>query len=114
MNTTSTRYAEILETIDEHLREAFLAMADDQNLLNDLDALAEYASSDWSDYFYGYHDDMEEFARYTLDEYGYLDGLDEYLQNYFDYFSYGRDLELSGEFSMLTDSTGKTFVIRNY
>ena len=101
------------ESVEEWLTLAFLAMAEDQNLSTP-EELEEFAAGDWVDNFYGYHDSMEEFAAYILEEMGALESLPEFAQGYFDFSAYGRDLELSGEFSLLTDSAGETFVIRNY
>lgn len=43
-------------------------------------------------------DDMEDVARYYIEETGALGEVPASLQNYIDYESYGRDLELSGTF----------------
>lgn len=101
------------ESVESWLALPFLAMADDQNL-NTQEELEEFAAGNWVENFYGYHNSMEQFAEYILDETGALESLPDFAQWYFDFRAYGRDLELSGEFSILTDSTGDTFVIRNY
>ncbi|CEI82965.1 antirestriction protein ArdA [Oceanobacillus oncorhynchi subsp. incaldanensis] len=41
---------------------------------------------------------MEDVARYYIEETGMLSGVDPSLQYYFDYSSYGRDLEINGDF----------------
>jgi len=43
-------------------------------------------------------DDMEEVARYFIEETGVLGEVPASLQNYIDYEAYGRDLELEGSF----------------
>ncbi|GAY76756.1 MULTISPECIES: antirestriction protein ArdA [Bacillales] len=43
-------------------------------------------------------DDMENVARYLLEESGTLGEVPSHLQNYIDYEAYGRDLELEGNF----------------
>lgn len=43
-------------------------------------------------------DDMEDVARYFIEESGALGEVPASLQNYIDYEAYGRDLELSGSF----------------
>ncbi|WP_139692301.1 antirestriction protein ArdA [Sporolactobacillus terrae] len=43
-------------------------------------------------------DDMENVARYLLEESGTLGEVTSHLQNYIDYEAYGRDLELEGNF----------------
>ena len=101
------------ESVDEWLTLPFLAMADYQNL-NTPEELEEFAAGDWVENFYGYHQTMEEFAAYILEETGALESLPDFARGYFDFAAYGRDLELSGEFSLLTDSEGDTFIIRNY
>lgn len=41
---------------------------------------------------------MEDVARYLVDECGILEGMSETSKQYFDYKSYGRDLEIEGNF----------------
>jgi antirestriction protein len=101
------------DSVEAWLVLPFLAMASDQNLSTP-EELEEFAAGDWVENFYGYHDTMEDFAAYILEETGALESLPEFAQGYFDFAAYGRDLEYSGEFSLLTDSTGNTFVIHNY
>ena len=48
--------------------------------------------------FYYNCDDMEEVARYFIEESGVLGEVPASLQNYIDYEAYGRDLELEGNF----------------
>ncbi|MDU4305123.1 MAG: antirestriction protein ArdA, partial [Enterococcus faecalis] len=43
-------------------------------------------------------DDMADVARYYIEETGVLGEVPTSLQNYIDYESYGRDLEISGTF----------------
>lgn len=43
-------------------------------------------------------DDMSDVARYYIEETGALGEVPASLQNYIDYESYGRDLDLSGTF----------------
>lgn len=43
-------------------------------------------------------DDMEDVARYLIEETGDLGEVPSHLQNYIDYESFGRDLELNGNF----------------
>ncbi|EOH56154.1 antirestriction protein ArdA [Enterococcus faecium EnGen0263] len=43
-------------------------------------------------------DDMSDVARYLIEETGSLGEVPTHLQNYIDYESYGRDLELEGNF----------------
>lgn len=45
-------------------------------------------------------DDMEDVARYFIEESGALGEVPASLQNYIDYEAYGRDLELSGSFAV--------------
>ncbi len=43
-------------------------------------------------------DDMEDVARYLIEETGTLGEIPASLQNYIDYEAYGRDLEIEGYF----------------
>ncbi|MFD1414995.1 antirestriction protein ArdA [Oceanobacillus jeddahense] len=48
--------------------------------------------------YYSDCDSMEDVARNYIEETGMLSGVDASLQYYFDYGSYGRDLEINGNF----------------
>jgi len=66
---------------------------------NSVDELLEHQD----DIMY-YHDcnDMEDVARYLVEETGTLGEIPASLQNYIDYEAYGRDLEISGSFLVTT------------
>lgn len=49
----------------------------------------------------GAHDSKEAFADYLLDSAGQLSELPEFARRYFNFESYARDLELSGDYSFV-------------
>jgi len=52
---------------------------------------------EFEDSYVGTHDSLEDYAYELVDSCGDLGGCPEYLRNYFDYKSFGRDLELGGD-----------------
>jgi len=75
------------------------------------DALREFDDSferEWfEDNYAGHWDSLEEFAEDLLDQTGDLTALPEGLRSYFDFDSYGRDLELGGDvFTIEATTTG--------
>jgi antirestriction protein len=103
--------AEILAAVDDDQILAFAAVCDDQNVV-DVSEMERIANN-FDEMFAGYFDDVEDYAREYADSSGMLSDVDATIQTYFDYASFGRDMELGGDITLLTDSDGKTFVVNN-
>jgi antirestriction protein len=67
----------------------------------------------FSDAYLGCYEDVEEYARELLENTGDLSDLPHYLRNYFDYASFGRDLEYGGD--IWTEQVGycETYIFSN-
>lgn len=77
-----------------------------KSLISELDytldeAIEKVNSGDYRIYYDC--DDMEDVAYQVVDELGYLDNIPDNVANYFDYESFGRDLEIEGSYIFLGD-----------
>jgi len=92
-----SRVSKIASLIEDH-GDAFplwYTSQDGQNV--DVDELEEKFLEQWQ----GAHDSKEAFADYLLDSTGQLSELPEFARRYFNFESYARDLELSGDYSFV-------------
>ena len=71
---------------DEDAKAAYLA------------CFGEWDESDFEERYRGQYDSFTDLAEQLLDETGELEAIPKRLRYYFDYESYGRDLELGGDF----------------
>lgn len=94
---------EIAEQIEElNEEESDIAKSLISELGYTLDEAIEKVNS--GDYRIYYDcDDMEDVAYQVVDELGYLDSIPDNVANYFDYKSFGRDLEIEGRYIFLDD-----------
>lgn len=88
--------AEEMESLDETELQVFKAYLDNYGESYIDDALQTLRSGNYAIY----HNcrDMEEVARQYIEGTGLLGDMPEHLQCYFDYESYGRDMEINGTF----------------
>lgn len=76
----------------------------------DIEAVSAYASNhhydvaafdewraDFEDSYRGEYDSVEDYARQFIEDTGLLQDVSEYIARYFDFESYARDLQLSGD-----------------
>lgn len=92
-----SRVSKIASLIEDH-GDAFplwYTSQDGQNV--DVEELEEKFLEQWQ----GAHDSKEAFADYLLDSTGQLSELPEFARRYFNFESYARDLELSGDYSFV-------------
>ena len=90
VNRLCEMVAELPEDIQEELHEL-------ESYFGSIEELCDHV-----DYIIHYPDcvDMEDVARYFIEETGALGEIPSHLQNYIDYAAYGRDLEIEGSFAI--------------
>lgn len=86
--------AEQLDELEEDAQKAIQAMLLDGYTFND--ALEKASNGDYAIYFDC--DNMTDVAYEVVEEYGYLNNVPEQVKMYFDYESFGRDLNIEGKF----------------
>ena len=74
---------------------------------------SEFLTS-FSDAYRGCYDDLEEYARELLEDTGDLLAIPENLRYYFDYASFGRDLEYGGDIWTSQVGFAETYVFSSY
>ena len=82
---------DIIDEYDENAADVIAAYTN--NISDDLNNISGYEF-----YFYSDCYTMADVAFEYLDQTGGLDEMPEHLRNYFDYDSYGRDMEIEGNF----------------
>ncbi|MGE3263127.1 MAG: antirestriction protein ArdA [Bacteriovoracia bacterium] len=91
------RVSTLARLLEEH-GDAFSLWYTNQDGQNvDLEEVEEKFLEQWQ----GAHDSKEAFADYLLDSTGQLSELPEFARRYFNFESYARDLELSGDYSFV-------------
>lgn len=88
INDLCEMVSELDSDIQEELKELQSYFGSIEELCDHADDIIHYPDCE----------DMEDVARYFVEETGALSEVPESLQNYIDYEAYGRDLELSGSF----------------
>ena len=88
------KYETVQEVIDQYGESAADIIAAYTNMISD--DLSNISSYDF--YIYSNCYTMADVAFEYLDQTGGLDEIPEHLRNYFDYESYGRDMEIEGTF----------------
>ena len=86
------RLCEMVEDLPEYIQEELSEL---QSYFGSIEELCEHEDDIIC---HSGCDDMADVARYYLEESGQLGELPAHLQNYIDYASYGRDMELDGTF----------------
>ena len=82
---------DIIDEYDDNAADVIAAYAYTNNISDDLSNISSYEF-----YFYSDCYTMADVAFEYLDRTGGLDEMPEHLRNYFDYESYGRDMEIEG------------------
>lgn len=104
-----SRVSIIARLLEEH-GDAFslwYTTQDGQNV--DIEELEEKFLEQWQ----GAHDSKEAFADYLLDSTGQLSELPEFARRYFNFESYARDLELSGDYFFVS-ANGQVYAFSSH
>ena len=108
---TLTEFMEHNEKNYFYPSEALKAYYENADFAND-DVEEIYSS--FVDSYAGCYDDLEAYAYELLESTGELSQIPETLRHYFDYASFARDLEFSGDVWTHQVGFAETFVFRSY
>ncbi len=106
----ATRQAEVIDSVDEHLRPAFYAWAASGDVVEDGDGLPSV--SDFEERYAGHWDSFQQYSDDYLESTGMLSEIPEEVTRHFDYKSYARELEQ--DFTTCDAPGGGVFIFHSF